>query len=116
MFLVVLRHSMDDIPYRLCKTRQEAEKVARRGSVLKAYKYAERIDIDCSTPCCWWIYEFVDGELTGGECVRDASDVQNPKYKKLVTPGVLASSEPRRIAEVVTRTKPKPRRSKPARS
>lgn len=116
MFLVVLRHSMDDIPYRLCKTRKEAESVARRGSVRKGYEYAKRIEIDCSTPSCWWIYEFKDGELIGGDYVRDADDVPPPKHETIVTPGELAGSEPQRVADIVTRIKPKPRRSKPTRS
>ena len=116
MFLVVLRHSMDDVPYRLCKTKAEAKSVAARASVRKSYTYADRLDIDCSTPICWWIYEFKDGEIVGGECVRDAEEIDNPKHTHLVTPGALAGSEPQRVADIVTRIKPKPRRSKTTRS
>lgn len=80
MFMVVLRHSQDDIPYRLCQTRAEAEAVLTTATEEKAYEYGDRLRLACSTPVCWWIYEFdANGELVGGDNIREAEDIPPPR-------------------------------------
>lgn len=50
MYLVVLRHTMDDLPVRLCKTREEAELAASRLAWEPNAAERNVFHTDCSTP------------------------------------------------------------------
>jgi hypothetical protein len=72
MYLVVLSHTMDDLPIRLCKTREEAEGIAAGLDGEVPEPIAETFMTDASTPCCVKIVEFNDaGEVTEVSVVKD---------------------------------------------
>jgi hypothetical protein len=73
-FLVVVRCGSDDIPIRLCESRDEAQRVAgglRRADVLEA---ETTLSIDVSVYHNVSVYTFQGGRLTDAVCVRDFDD------------------------------------------
>lgn len=60
-YLVVWRHTLDDIPVALFASRSEAREFAENTSFRAGYEVAEKFGIDCSTPVCFVIYRFVAG-------------------------------------------------------
>lgn len=60
-YLVVWRHTMDDVPVGLFANKEEALKVAKTMSFKSGYNTAGRLGIDCSTPICFVVVPFVRG-------------------------------------------------------
>lgn len=58
MYLVLLRHTIDDLPVRLCATRDEAVAAASALSWEPDDRVRETFSTDCSTPCAIAIVEF----------------------------------------------------------
>jgi hypothetical protein len=61
-FLVVLLHTMDDIPVSLHATRAEAEAAAQACPSMPSDSLMESIGCATSEPVCVSIIEFVEGE------------------------------------------------------
>lgn len=73
-YLVVWRHSMDDVPIRFCRSRKKAFRMARTTPFSTGYKIAGRLGIDCSTPVCFAVYEFADGRPVDIHIVERGDD------------------------------------------
>lgn len=73
-YLVVWRHGMDDVPIRLCKSRDEAFGLAHSLPFSTGYKIAGRLGIDCSTPVCFAVYKFEDGKPVKIRVVKREDD------------------------------------------
>ena len=72
MYLVLLRHTMDDLPVRLCDTRAEALQVAKEIAWEPSERDRRILKIDCSTPVCVSIVRFdAKGHAAKLEIVRD---------------------------------------------
>lgn len=69
-YLVVLRHSMDDLPIGLYATEVEAIKAAKRTRAMPTKRICGIIKTDCSTPACVAVYSFEDGKLVQMVCVK----------------------------------------------
>lgn len=69
-YLVVLRHSMEDLPVALFATEEEATECADGLDWMPSDDVRYRWDTDCSTPVCICIVKFVDGMLQGKLEVR----------------------------------------------
>jgi hypothetical protein len=63
-YLVVWRHTLDDIPVGLYATEQDAIKVAKTMTWTQGYLRARRLNIDCSTPVCFAYTVFKNGAAT----------------------------------------------------
>ena len=63
-YLVVWRHTMDDVPVGLFKTKTEALAAANTTSFRAGYAAAKKLDIDCRTPVCFAVIEFDHGKPT----------------------------------------------------
>lgn len=63
-FLVVWRHTMDDVPVGLFGTLTAAVHAAKEMSFRAGYAAAKKLDIDCRTPVCFAIIEFDNGKPT----------------------------------------------------
>lgn len=73
-YLVVWRHTMDDVPIRLCRSYEKAKKLAKSVPFSTGYKIAGRLGIDCSSPVCFAVYEFEDGRPVGIHFVEREDD------------------------------------------
>ncbi len=62
-FLVMLRHSMDDLPLFLTGDREEAMDFARKVTEDSGEHEKEVLRLDASTPISAQVYEFKDGKL-----------------------------------------------------
>ena len=60
-YLVIWRHTMDDIPVGLFAAEQDAIKAAKTMTWTQGYLCARRLDIDCSTPVCFAYAVFKNG-------------------------------------------------------
>jgi hypothetical protein len=60
-YLVIWRHTMDDVPLGLFEKKTAALKMARTISRRKAYQLSHHLGIDCSTPVCFVVAEFENG-------------------------------------------------------
>lgn len=69
-FLVVLVHTMDDLPIGLFATHPEAMALAKRQRGMPTVAMRNVFDTDASTPCCVSICEFRDGVPLGLELVK----------------------------------------------
>lgn len=75
MYLVLLRHTMDDLPVRLCKTRAEANEVAVNLDEMPSDGIRDLFGTDCSTPVNVCIVRFNDsGVPVKMNCVRNFDD------------------------------------------
>ena len=61
-YLVIWRHTMDDVPVGLYSTRAAALKAAKTMSFFYSYAQAHALDIDCETPICFAVVCFKDGQ------------------------------------------------------
>ncbi len=61
-YLVIWRHTMDDVPVGLFKTEQAALEAARNMRLQTGYACAKRVDIDCRTPVCFAVVPFKSGQ------------------------------------------------------
>ena len=70
-YLVVIRHTCDDIPLLLTNDEQEAMDFA--GKVNEDDGEAEKnlLGIDATTPCNASVYHFRDGKLHDHQVIRD---------------------------------------------
>lgn len=62
--LVVWRHTMDDVPVGLFKTKKDAIIAAKKTSFRAGYAAAKKLDIDCRTPVCFAVIGFDNGSPT----------------------------------------------------
>lgn len=63
-YLVIWRHTMDDIPVGLYATAADAIKVAKTMTWKQGYAAARRMKIDCTTPVCFAYATFESGAAT----------------------------------------------------
>lgn len=69
-FLVLLSHTMDDLPIGLFRTVKEAIEFADAASFDPTPEQREVFNTDCSTPCCINVVQFVDGKPVGSAYMR----------------------------------------------
>jgi hypothetical protein len=60
-YVVLWRHTMDDVPIGLYASEDDAMQFAETCSFRRAYKITRDMGIDCSTPICFGIVPFVNG-------------------------------------------------------
>lgn len=72
-FLVMWRHTMDDVPIGLFADEQDAIKVAETMTWEQGYSIAKKLDIDCSTPVCFAYATFKNG-VVGSLTIVDRDD------------------------------------------
>lgn len=60
-FLVIWRHTMDDVPLGLFADEKDAIKAAKTMTWKQGYDIARKLDIDCSTPVCFAYATFKHG-------------------------------------------------------
>lgn len=63
-YLVIWRHTMDDVPVGLFKTYDAACHAAKSMSRRAGYAAAKKLDIDCATPVCFAVVEMTNGKPT----------------------------------------------------
>jgi hypothetical protein len=63
-YVVVWRHTMDDVPVGLFGTLTAAIHAAKSMSFRAGYATAKKLDIDCRTPVCFAVIEFDNGKPT----------------------------------------------------
>jgi hypothetical protein len=63
-YLVIWRHTMDDVPLGLFKTMKAAVAAAKKTSFRAGYATAKKLDIDCRTPVCFAVIGFDNGKPT----------------------------------------------------
>jgi hypothetical protein len=61
-YLVVWRHTMDDVPVGLFRTKTAALEAAKKMSFRAGYAVAKKLDIDCRTPVCFTVIGFDNGK------------------------------------------------------
>lgn len=74
-YLVVWRHTMDDVPVGLFKTEKAALDAAKNMTFKVGYSCAARVDINCGTPVCFAVIQFskgIPGKMTIVERKDDA--------------------------------------------
>ena len=99
MFLVVLRHMLDDVPYKACSTMEQARGVLAAATEELAYEIADRLKLDCHSPVVWAIYEFdEDGNPVTVHFDREARDIDNPRLATALRPedlkGIPVAGDP----------------------
>ena len=60
MYLVLLRHEMDDLPVKLCCTRSHAKEIAKNLDAMPTDQIRAVFKTDCSTPVNVVVVEFDD--------------------------------------------------------
>jgi len=73
-YLVVLRHTMDDLPIKLCATYEEALAFAKKTKGMPTRRIRDVIGTDCSTPHSVSVYVFEKGELIEAYCVKEFAE------------------------------------------
>lgn len=63
-YLVLWRHTMDDVPVGLFRTKEAAIAAANKTSFRAGYAAAKKLDIDCRTPVCFAVIGFDNGKPT----------------------------------------------------
>ena len=63
-YLVLWRHTMDDVPLGLFRTKEAAMEAAKKTSFRAGYAAAKKLDIDCRTPVCFAVIGFDNGKPT----------------------------------------------------
>ena len=69
-YLVMLCHSMDDIPVALCESKEEAEAIASERGWDLTEDERRIFGIDCDSPAVIKIVQFVDGKPIASDHVR----------------------------------------------
>jgi hypothetical protein len=64
-YLVIWRHTMDDVPVGLFADREEAFKVAKTMSRRAATNVDDRLGFGFSTPVCFVVVPFKNGKAVG---------------------------------------------------
>lgn len=70
-YMVVLRHSHDDLPLLITSDPVEAADFAKAIIEDDGENEKQILGIDCCSPSCVAIYRFVGGKLVGWDNVRD---------------------------------------------
>lgn len=78
MYLVVLQHSMDDLPVRLFEIRAEAIEYISRMTWESGEEMASLLNVDCTTPQVISLIEF---KIAG---VSDQGDEWSPVSREVV--------------------------------
>ena len=73
-YLVVWRHTMDDIPVGLYATEADAIKAAKTMTWRQGYAAARRMNMDCTTPVCFAYATFENGAATAFTIVDRKDD------------------------------------------
>ena len=73
-YLVVWRHTMDDIPVGLYATEADAIKAAKTMTWRQGYAAARRMNMDCTTPVCFAYATFKNGAATAFTIVDRKDD------------------------------------------
>jgi len=73
-YLVIWRHTMDDVPVGLFSTLPAALDAAKSMSFRADYTVAKKLDIDCRTPVCFAVIEFDKGKPTEMLVIDRADD------------------------------------------
>lgn len=73
-YLVIWRHTMDDIPVGLYATEQDAIKAATTMTWKQGYAAARRMNINCTTPVCFAYATFESGAATAFTVVDRKDD------------------------------------------
>jgi hypothetical protein len=73
-YLVVWRHTMDDVPVGLFADEKSAIKAAKTMTWKQGYAAARRMNIDCSTPVCFAYAAFENGVATAFTVVDRKDD------------------------------------------
>jgi hypothetical protein len=71
MYLVMLRHSEDDIPLRLFNDQESAVEFAKTVGEDDGEREKRILSIDATTPICVAIYHFQDGVMESVDVVKD---------------------------------------------
>lgn len=77
-YLVVLRHSIDDLPLMLLPTHEEAMAAAQLVQPNDGENVKQMLSIDARTPICVWVYSFADGLVTAAELVKEFAAESEP--------------------------------------
>ena len=64
-YLVVLRHTMDDLPLAFITDESEAILFAGKVKPMPTEKIRKVFQTDCSTPICVAVWQFIDGLPVG---------------------------------------------------
>lgn len=75
-YVVLLRHTMDDLPLALFGSHADAVAFAKTVDWMPTDKVRDILGTDCSTPCVIAIAEFREGLLYSLEIVRDIEQEQ----------------------------------------
>ena len=70
-YLVMLRHTHDDVPLFLTVSRVEALELARNVTEEDGANECKIIGIDATTPCGVWVYTFDGARLAKAEQIQD---------------------------------------------
>ena len=79
MFLVTLRHTMDDLPIRLFSTEHEAVDFAQSVDEMPNTEVRKVFNTDASTPVSVFVTEFYDGVPVRSREVKNLSREPNPR-------------------------------------
>jgi hypothetical protein len=74
-FLVLIRHTLDDLPVGLFRTEKEATTFALTCDIdVETKRTAKLMSLDATTPICVAIVSFVDETPTACDIVRDCEE------------------------------------------
>lgn len=76
-WLVLLRHSMEDLPVAIFEgpdAKRKAKMFADYCDPMGTKEAREVLSTDCSTPICVWVIKFVSGRPVSSEMVREIED------------------------------------------
>lgn len=104
-YLVVWRHTMDDVPLGLFRTKERALACAKRISFRAGYAVARKLDIDCRTPVCFAVIKFDNGGATEMTVIDRDDDALRPISTSFAQKALRA----RRKRRTTTAVKAKPR-------
>ena len=77
-YLVVWRHTMDDVPLGLFRTKARALACAKKISFSAGYAVARKLGIDCRTPVCFAVIKFDNGGATEMTVIDRDDDACGP--------------------------------------
>jgi len=73
MYLVMLRHTLDDLPVYLTPGYADARRFAEQVDATPSQQIRNVYNTDCSTPCSVFVVTFEDGRPVKVEYVRDVA-------------------------------------------
>jgi hypothetical protein len=96
-YLVIWRHTMDDVPLGLFGSADAALQFAMTVTFDAAYATARKLEIDCTTPVCFAVVTFENGLPTEIESVDRPDDddgLRRPDWKAARNGDDLISNPP----------------------